>query len=55
MCVRGEDVGERPREARGHPADEVKRLGFAHDHLATIVAGEIGMLQAQATAVAVSP
>ncbi len=35
--------------------DEVKRLGFAPDHLATIVAGEIGKLQAQATAVPVSP
>jgi hypothetical protein len=31
--------------------DEVKRLGFTPDLLATIVAGEIGKLQAQATAV----
>jgi hypothetical protein len=35
--------------------DEVKWLGFTPDHLATIVAGEIGKLQAQATAVPVSP
>jgi hypothetical protein len=30
--------------------DEVKQLGFTPDHLATIIAGEIGKLQAQATA-----
>jgi hypothetical protein len=35
--------------------NEIKRLGFTPDHLATIVAGEIGKLQAQATTVPVSP